>query len=91
MYNFLCFGGIKTNLSTSVWALKIPLKNKLFLWMVLHNKILTKDNLIKRGWSGHTSCAFCIFTESVDHIFFNCTFITDFWDKITHGHPQRGL
>jgi zinc-binding in reverse transcriptase len=91
MYNFLCFGGVKTNLPTSVWALKIPLKNKLFLWMVLHNKILTKDNLIKRGWSGDTSCAFCTFKESVDHIFFNCTFITEFWDKITHGHPQKGL
>jgi zinc-binding in reverse transcriptase len=59
MYNFLCFGGIKTNLSTSVWALKIPLKYKLFLWMTLHNKIFTKDNLIKRGWSGDNSCVFC--------------------------------
>jgi hypothetical protein len=27
-----------------VWNL-IPLKHKLFLWMTLHNKILTRDNL----------------------------------------------
>jgi hypothetical protein len=34
LYNFLCFDGITTLSSKSVWSLKIPLKNKLFLWMV---------------------------------------------------------
>jgi zinc-binding in reverse transcriptase len=49
LYNFLCYGGVTVSLSKSVWVLKIPLKNKLFLWMVLNNKILIRDNLRKKG------------------------------------------
>jgi zinc-binding in reverse transcriptase len=45
MYHFFIFLGVKTNLPKSIWVLKIPLKNKLFLWITLHNKILTKANL----------------------------------------------
>jgi zinc-binding in reverse transcriptase len=44
---FYVFLRVPINLSRSVWAHKIPLKNKLFLWMALQNKILTKDNLGK--------------------------------------------
>jgi hypothetical protein len=53
MYHFLCFGGVKTNLSNSVWVLKIPLK----------------DNLCKRGWVGDPSCVFCTNSKSMDHLF----------------------
>jgi hypothetical protein len=31
MYTFLCFGDFKTNLSKSVWTIKIPLNYRLFL------------------------------------------------------------
>jgi zinc-binding in reverse transcriptase len=57
MYNFLCFGGVITHLPKSVWALKIPLKHKLFIWIALHNKILTKNNLHKKkDWSEDSLC-----------------------------------
>jgi zinc-binding in reverse transcriptase len=81
-------GGVKTNLSNSVWVLKIPLKNKFFLWMTFHNKILTKDNLCKRGWVGGSSCIFYTNSESVDYLFFHCPFILDFWSKILTSHSQ---
>jgi zinc-binding in reverse transcriptase len=72
------WGGVTINLSKLVWALKIPMKNKLFLWMTLHNKILTKDNLDKQGWTKDSSCMFCSVRETVDHLFFHCPFILDF-------------
>jgi hypothetical protein len=31
-----------------IWKGKIPSKIKIFLWLVMNNAILTKDNLIKR-------------------------------------------
>lgn len=31
-----------------IWDLKIPLKIKIFIWLVLRNIILTKDNLLSR-------------------------------------------
>jgi zinc-binding in reverse transcriptase len=82
-------GGVKTILPKSIWVLKIPIKNKFFLWMTLHNKILTKDNLRKRGWSGDQNCVFCTSPESVDHLFFHYPFVVDFWSQLLASHPQR--
>jgi zinc-binding in reverse transcriptase len=70
MYLFLNFCGIKILMVGSVWKLKIPLKIKLFIWLALQGKILTKDVLLRRGWSGFTYCVFCTILESFDHIFF---------------------
>ena len=36
----------------SVWKIKSPIKQKVFLWLVLANKILTWDNCKKRAWHG---------------------------------------
>jgi hypothetical protein len=47
-----------------------PTKLK-FFWLVLHNKILTKDNLSKRNWKGPLNCVFCGLPESIDHLFSN--------------------
>jgi hypothetical protein len=41
------------------WKAKIPLKIKIFTWLVFQNAILTKDNLSKRKWKSNISCAFC--------------------------------
>lgn len=51
-----------------LWKLKIPLKTKLFLW-ILHRKVLlTKDNLARRRWTGWKKCVFCHAEESVEHL-----------------------
>jgi zinc-binding in reverse transcriptase len=52
LYKFLNSGGVHTTLTTTVWSLKISLKIKLLVWLALQNKILTGDNLLKRGWIG---------------------------------------
>jgi hypothetical protein len=31
---------------------KLPQRIKIFFWLVVRNKILTKDNLKKRNWNG---------------------------------------
>jgi len=46
-YNSLCPQGLGTNMN-HIWKAKIPLKIKIFMWLVCNNAILTKDNLIKR-------------------------------------------
>jgi hypothetical protein len=55
-----------------MWKAKVPLKIKIFKWLVSQEAILTKDNLCKRKWKGNTTCAFCTEQESVQHIFFEC-------------------
>jgi zinc-binding in reverse transcriptase len=49
MYKFLNYGGVHTPVIRSVWSLRISLKFKLFLWLALHNRILSRDNLLRRG------------------------------------------
>lgn len=58
---------------------RLPHKAKVFLWLVLHNKILTKDNLSKRNWKGNLNCVFCGLPESIDHLFFQCSVARFIW------------
>jgi hypothetical protein len=54
-----------------IWKGKIPAKIKIFLWLVANDAILTKDNMIKRNWSGDPSCYFCQQPETVTHLLFH--------------------
>jgi zinc-binding in reverse transcriptase len=60
---------------TMWWDLKIPLKIKVFMWLVGKNIILTKVYLAKRSWSGNHSCSFCDEEETVDHLFVTCPMV----------------
>jgi zinc-binding in reverse transcriptase len=72
VYDWLMFRGM-TNSSADVWwYLPIPLKIKNFMWLVVQNKILTKDNLIKRGWCGSELCTMFSNQETVVHLFVTC-------------------
>jgi hypothetical protein len=62
-----------------LWKTMLPQKIKAFLWLVLHNKILTKDNLRKRNWQGPLDCVFCGLPESINHLFFQCSVARYVW------------
>lgn len=49
------------------------------MWLVTKDKILTKVNLQKKGWSGDVSCQFCNCPEDVNHLFFHCFFAKHVW------------
>lgn len=56
-----------------IWQIKVPLKIRIFLWLLLKDSVLTKDNLKKRGWKkGNETCQFCDKKESIQHLFFDC-------------------
>jgi hypothetical protein len=48
-----------------LWKLKIPLKVKVFLWLLYRKVILTKDNLLKRNWKGAATCCFYHNNETI--------------------------
>ena len=53
-----------------LWSFSIPLKIKCFIWLAVGNRILTWENLMKRGWLGPGMCALCRNgEESVQHLF----------------------
>jgi zinc-binding in reverse transcriptase len=87
---FLNFHGVKISLAGSAWKLHVPLNIKLFIWLALRNKILTKEVLVHRGWPGSLSCCFCSSTETMDHLFVSYDISFTFWSKF-NCYNTRGI
>jgi hypothetical protein len=82
MYEHL-FSGETDNLNKKLWKSKIPLKTKIFLWLIQENAILTKDNLMKRNWVGDKRCYFCSEEENIEHLFFDSSISRFIWSLIS--------
>jgi hypothetical protein len=65
-----------------LWKLKIPLKVKVFLWLLFRKEILTKDNLVKRNWHRNEQYCFCQNYETIQHLFFDCKLAKFIWTII---------
>lgn len=59
----------------SVWYSHCLPKVNFFAWLVLNNKILTGESLMKRGFKGPSCCCLCKFAlETADHLLVDCAF-----------------
>ena len=67
------------SLNKPVWKQKIPLKVKIFIWLLHRGVILTKDNLAKCNWKGSKQCCFCTNVEIIAHLFFGCHLARLLW------------
>ena len=68
-----------------VWKLPCLLKTRIFVWLVLANKLLTWDNEQKRSWVGPGRCILCKKEESIYHLFVTCSYARDIWKEIIQG------
>jgi hypothetical protein len=84
IYKHLCSQDFGPNFKM-IWKAKIPLKIKIFMWLVSQNVILTNDNLVKRKWKGSNSCVFFNENESSQHLFFNCPTAKYVWSLIAYS------
>ena len=67
-----------------LWNWQLPLKVKLFVWLMLKQRILTWENLNKRGFSGTSRCVLCgISEETMFHVFVERGFIKYIWQTIS--------
>jgi zinc-binding in reverse transcriptase len=53
--------------------------------------VLTKVNLLKRGWHVSSQCIFCLAPETIDHLFLHCPCVNAFWISLLSFHPQGSL
>lgn len=60
-----------------IWKGKILAKIKIFLWLILNDSILTKDNMLKRNRHGDPTCCFCRTDESALHL--ECNVAKTIW------------
>ena len=85
-YNFI-FSGLSTkDIYQKVWKSKAPPKLKVFVWLLIRDRLNTKDMIIRRQWNIEDGpyCVLCNsnILESRDHLFFDCGFARRCWDTI---------
>jgi hypothetical protein len=83
-YKHLCRNDFGASFK-KIWKSKIPLKIKIFMWLVSQDAILTKDNLCKRKWKGNSSCAFCPEKENGNHLLFGYPTAKYIWSLLAYS------
>jgi hypothetical protein len=71
--------------SNFIWHKQVPLKVSVFVWCLLRNRLLTKDNLFVRGviTHGNNNCVTgCGDIETVQHMFLSCPYFAALWGNI---------
>jgi len=59
------------------------MKIKLFTWLMHQRKILTWDNLLKKGFIGPSRCYLCgAHEEMIEHLLNLCPFTSKVWDWV---------
>eukprot|EP00253_Pinus_taeda_P013290 PITA_13290 len=72
------------HLYKTAWRTESLPKVKLFNWTLLHGKILTSENLRKKGIQGPSICCMCRGAEErSDHLFIDCPVARSCWKLIT--------
>lgn len=79
LYRHLTNGGVTNWKLKKVWASSIPLKVKIVLWQLHHNRIPTTDQLKIRGWKGVEKCSLCGVLEDANHVLFKCVIAKFVW------------
>lgn len=83
LYQYICFGGVIDRQVIELWNCKMPLKIRIFVWQVVHDRILSGDQFCKRGGQGSGCCKLCGQPESNDRIMFECPLARFVWINIS--------
>lgn len=78
-----------------LWKLKVPIKVRIFIWLMLEDKPLTQYVLLYRGCVVQSGCHLCFgnLVETKDHIMWNCAYAKRFWIELMAQYNisiQRG-
>ena len=67
----------------AIWRVKAPRRVSFFGWSAAWGKILTCDNLMRRGYTMAGWCCMCqCDEETVDHLLIHCSAIQPLWSFV---------
>jgi hypothetical protein len=72
LYRLMKDGGSVDMRMLEVWNVKLPLKIRIFLWMLWHDRVLTGEQRQIRKGKESEKCIYCGIFETRNHLFFNC-------------------
>lgn len=83
-YKFIHNPGVTCTFSVRLWKLRVPTEVKIFIWLVVQNKLLTQEVLHIRGCPVPEGCRLCANDklETLDHLLWDCPFSKLFWMSI---------
>lgn len=66
-----------------IWKARTEAKCRFFAWTLLHKKILTANNLIKRNWPNDPICKLCgVDLENPTHLCKDCPYSQEVWSTL---------
>ncbi|CAL1410505.1 unnamed protein product [Linum trigynum] len=69
----------------ALWRWKGPSRVKHFLWLVLHGRLFTNKERVRRKMATNSNCTYCKDTEeTMEHILRNCVKAKAVWDRFRH-------
>lgn len=72
-----------------IWRAWAEPKCRFFAWTLLHRKLLTANNMLRRGWLQDPICRLCKQEpETIGHLFKDCVYTKMVWDLLL---PWFGL
>eukprot|EP00253_Pinus_taeda_P008137 PITA_08137 len=80
-----------------IWKLEAIPKIKFFTWLLLKGKVLTAENLSKRGINDPSRCPNCYSAEeTIQHLFIDCPFAKRCWINMSslgniNWQPQHNI
>lgn len=83
LYSIINFRGIMPLYIPALWSLVVPPRIHIFIWLLSHNRIMTRDNLKKKDIEKPEDCVFCTEKESVNHLFFDCVVARALWCEVS--------
>jgi hypothetical protein len=90
-YHFLFERVPKYEIMVAIWSSKTLPKIKVFLWLLMLDRLNTRDIMSRKNWSvdSGTDCSLCPTPslETRSHLFFECDFAKNCWDEINIQWP----
>lgn len=81
-YSLFFAGNIDFACASAIWKAKAPPRLKFFMWLVVHQRCQTADNLERKGWPNQGACVLCSQeSESCRHLFLHCCFTREVWER----------
>lgn len=83
-YRMMHHTGVICPYHNRLWKIKCPPKVKVFLWVLLQHKLLTRGILMRRGCQTTQGCMLCggAITETDVHLFWTCAYSALFWQSL---------